>query len=163
MKKWTRIGKSITDRPCSLLRSGRYNARSRVSRAGCDKPRTCQVNQLKAFFSHCTPTERKFQILCPTRILFLMILATLSWISTKLGASFKQVWWTTQHAGKDGNSFTHHCMYENNLNPFQMFYNLLLDVFHSLLVNSQCHLMLGLENWRWMDIAVQQDVTPVIN
>jgi hypothetical protein len=23
--------------------------------------------------------------------------------------------------------FTHHCMYENNLNLFQMFYNLLLD------------------------------------
>ena len=32
----------------------------------------------KASFSNGTPTERKFQILCPTRILFLMILATLS-------------------------------------------------------------------------------------
>lgn len=39
---------------------------------------------------------------------------------------------------KDGNSSTHHCMYENNLNPFQKFYNLLLDALnHSLLVNTQ--------------------------
>ena len=37
-------------------------------------------------------------------------------------------------------SSTHRCIYENNLNLFQVFYNLLRDALNALLFNARCHL-----------------------
>jgi hypothetical protein len=51
---------------------------------------------------------------------------------------------TTQPGRSVINSFfAHHCMYENSLTPFQMFYNLLLDAFAFPLVNAQLTFTFG--------------------